>query len=286
MLASDRKGWITFGIAAAVLLVATVGWSMAMTHFKLWTQKYPVPWPEHVRVDEETFRNVTLPEQIGPYRLVGDGAFERDEAGNPEYDGVPDGEIIFRDDLLESLRVGTTLDSQRYDERMSNWYVARIYEDTSEPAGSPFKYWQIDVTFYTGSEVTVPHVPDICAQAGGASLDGRDVLHFPVPGAPEPWKTDTPLAALYYVKQGRQFVQYYVFCLNGLPQDNRDRVRIALTDLSLRYVYYAKIQFFPRGSVMNRSEVNARAEEFLQQVLPAVLRELPSRSTMQQYNEG
>jgi hypothetical protein len=286
IIAADRKGWVCFGIAAGLLLLATVGWSLGMHHFKLWTQKYPVPWPERVRVDEETFRNVSLPERIGPYRIVGDGFFERNDAGEPLYDKVPDGEIIFRDDLLESLRVGTTLDSQRYDERMSNWYVARIYEDTREPMNSPFKFWQMDVTFYTGSEVTVPHVPDICAQAGGATLDGREVLHFPVAGAPAPWDTGTPLAALYYLKDGRQFVQYYVFCLNGLPQANRDAVRLALTDLSLRYVYYAKIQFFPRGTVTNREEVNDRARDFLRQVLPIVLQEMPSRRTMQKYNEG
>ncbi|MCD4824683.1 MAG: hypothetical protein K8S55_08750 [Phycisphaerae bacterium] len=294
-------GWTHFGIVAGLLLAATIGWTVTMDTLKWYTRKEPVAWPENVQVDQKTFRNISLPKQFGKlkdgtyrYRRVEDGEIKRDKNGKPIHDDWPDGEIIHRHDMLETLKIGTTLDEKRYADRESNWYVARIYEDTTEPKGSPLKYWQLGIEYYTGSEVTVPHVPDICVLAGGARPigDGRKVLPVKIPGVPAPWDTDTELVALAYEKASegvaRRYVQYYLFSVNGVPEENRDKVRLILTKLTLRYVYYAKMQFFPYApnGVRDMSLANAKAKEFLRNSLPAILRELPSAERIEQMHKS
>ena len=261
-LRTTKAGWIHFGFIAVVLLVATVGWNSAMSGLGWWTRKEPVPWPKNVRVDKKTFQNLTLAKRFGPYKLA------------------KDGEIKQRKDVLETLMIDTTLNTTRIKKREGNWYVTRIYEDTREPKNSPFRFWHLDVTYFTGGETTVPHVPNACAQAGGATLTGEKILHTPVPVAPEPWSEDTAFTALGFEKITRgslfEFVQYYLFSINGHPETSRKRVRLRLANLSLRYVYFSKIQFFPNGNVMNTTETSEKAKDFLRHCLPAVLRELPS----------
>ena len=259
-LRTRKAGWVHFGFMAGVLLVATVGWDITMRSLGWWTRKEPVPWPKHVRVDKKTFQNLTLAKQFGPYKFVE--------------------EIELRPDVLETLMIGTTLDKARYKKRESNWYVTRIYEDTREPKNSPFRFWRLDVTYYTGGETTIPHVPKACLQAGGARLKGEKILHTPIPVAPEPWSKDTAFAALGFEKmtQGylHQLVQYYLFCINGQPETSRKEMRVRLANPFMRYVYFSKIQFFPNRNVMNMTEANEKAKDFLRHCLPAVLRELPS----------
>jgi hypothetical protein len=136
-----KLGWIHFGVMTGFLLIVAVGWNVAMNQLKWWFRKEPVPWPAGVVVNQKTFQNQTFPTSFGPYRLK------------------EDGDLKHADDMLSTLKIGTTLDEGRYSERKSNWYVLRVYEDTREPETSPYRYWQVDVVFYTGGEVNVPHVP-------------------------------------------------------------------------------------------------------------------------------
>lgn len=277
-----KKNWIHFSIAAGILLISTISWNVMMNVLKYYVRKEAVAWPANVKVSELEFRNISLPQQFGPYRMVeADGLLDRDEKGNPQKDGKPDGEVYYREDIKETLGIGSSLDEDRIKERKSNWYVARYYEDTREPENSPYRYWQLDLTYYTGSEVTVPHVPDICVLAGGSSIVGREVLDIQnVSGVPSPWNERTPFAALYYERNDAgayNYVQYYLFSVNGLPETDRDSARIELTKLSNRYVYYAKLQFFPRAVIRDRAQADGRARDFLRHCLPAVLGELPSQ---------
>lgn len=279
---NDRKSLIHFFIAAGILLVSTICWNIMMNALKFYVRKEAVVWPAHVKVSELEFRNISMPKQCGPYRMVeGDGILDRDEKGNPQQDGKPDGEVYYREDIKETLGIGSSLDEDRVKERKSNWYVSRYYEDTREPDNSPYKYWQMDLTYYTGSEVTVPHVPDICVLAGGSSIVGRDVLDIcDVYGVPSPWNKRAPFAALHYERNGADaynYVQYYLFSVNGLPETDRDMARLELTKLSNRYVYYAKLQFFPRAIIRDKAQADEHAKDFLRNILPYVLGELPSQ---------
>lgn len=287
----DKKNWIHFCIASGILLVSVISWNVITAKLKYYFRKEAVAWPQNVRISEVEFRNLSLPAHFGTnYRMVeGDGVLDRDEKGEPVKDGKPDGEVYYREDIKETLGIGTSLDEGRVVERKSNWYVSRYYEDVREPENSPYRYWQLDVTYYTGSEVTVPHVPDICVLAGGSSIVGRDVLHINnIPDVPAPWDKDTPFSALYYERNDMasyNYVQYYLFSVNGRPETDRDLARIELTKLSNRYVYYAKIQFFPRAVIRDRVQADEHARDFLKNALPAVLGELPSQEYMSSLNK-
>ena len=65
--------------------------------------------------------------------------------------------------------------------------------------------------------------------------------------------------------------------VNGLPETDRDSARIELTKLSNRFVYYAKMQFFPRAVIRDKAQANEHAKDFVRHCLPGVLGELPSQ---------
>jgi len=283
MSSSEKKPGIKhFVIASSFLLVATLGWGLAMSLLGFWTIKYPISWPARVQVDEVSARNISFPEQFGFYHKVIEPETEEQKKN------VPTGEIIYRDDMLETLKIGTKLDEMRYPDRQSNWYVARTYEDRRVQEKTQYRYWQMSLVYYTGGEVTVPHVPDICAQAGGATLLDRTVLPLYPPGsetaAPNPDWAKAKLVSLYYQNSKGRFVQYYLFSVNGFPDTSRESVRIKLLDLRKRYVYYSKLQFFPLWSISDKKEADRRACEFAREALPHVLAELPTVQDVKRLN--
>ena len=286
---SETAGFLSFGVAVSVLLVAIFGWSAASRTLQWHTRKEPMPWPEGVVVNHDTFINESLPMQFGPYRMVsGDGVFQGSMA-----DGKPDGQIEYDENTLEELGIGSTLDRQRVDARKSNWYVTRIYEDTRKNTGSSIRYWMLDVVYYSGGELTVPHVPDECVQAAGATPVGRDVLSLQIktPGPDwSQWTDGLEFVALRYEKSDAKglgrYVQYYLFNMCGLPMTSRERVRLGLMDLGRRYVYYAKIQVTPwPGRVDNSDEADSGAREFLTVCIPHVLGQFPSAQAVDQMKD-
>jgi len=282
------SGYLPFGIAAVLLLAATLGWGWAMNVLEWYTRKEPVPWPAGVTVDPETFQNTSLPERMGPYRLVTEDGVIPGPKGLVK-DGRPDGELAYSDETRETLGIGSTLDGGRHADRMSNWYVTRRYEDTRENKRSRFRFWQIDIVYYSGGELTVPHVPDECVQAAGARPTGKEVLDLKIPSLPEPWaawRDDTSFVSLRYQqttdKGTRNLVQYYLFSMCGLPRTSRERVRIDLMDLTRRYVYFSKIQFFPvLGAGSDPGLTDRKAAEFLTNCLPYALKQLPSAGDLE-----
>lgn len=281
---SDKKdnslrGWIHFGIAAGLLTVTTFGFNRTIKALEWVTQKDAVPWPESVIVDPDTFRWENLPTRVGDrYILAEDGEL------SGELDGIPDGEIIPTPDIMASLKIGTSWDKQRVASRRSNWYVIRIYRDTKRDAYDPLRYWQVEVYYYTGGLDLVPHVPERCLVAAGATLVDSVNVNFDIPQAQSPW--DEPLRfrrARYEVSDrlklsSRKYTQYYVFSLNGNPESSWERVRFELAKPWVRHCYFAKIQFAPRGHTPNTEEADRAARELMNYFLPVVLQSLPMPS--------
>ncbi|MFA6134230.1 MAG: hypothetical protein WC869_09480 [Phycisphaerae bacterium] len=272
---SASAGWTHFGIAAGVLLVTTIGWGWGVTQLQWALRKEPVPWPAGVTVSADC-RLTSFPARIGPFVLAEDGELER------QRDGQPDGDVIMREDVLESLHINTSVDKSRLAERQSNWYASRIYRDTRVDSG-PFRYWRLDLYYYTGLLDTVPHVPERCAQAGGAQLAGNSGVTFALTGTPEPWDKAAPFRKTCYeittgnnvLASTRRYVQYYTFSLNGAPQASWEMVRATLTLPTQRYCFFAKIQFGPAGEVPDFDETDAPAQEFIRLFMPAALATLP-----------
>jgi len=272
-----NRGMVHFLIAAGILILAASGWEVIIKGFKIPLDKKAVPWPANVQVNATDFYLESLPEKLGHYVLAQDG-----ELFEGKKDGVPDGLVILKKDVMETLGVGTGFDKKRYPARESNWYFASIYVDQRRKGNDPFRYWQLEITYYTGGLDLVPHVPDICLVAGGATLLGNSKAMFTIPTAPAPW--DEPLT---FVRVGyelpddlklssQRYVQYYIFSLNGQPETSRNTVRLKLANpFGSSYSYFAKIQFAPRGAVTDTAQADAAAEEFLLNVLPSVLAQLP-----------
>jgi len=274
-------GWVHFAVAAGILAVTAFGFEYTIAALELVTQKKAVPWPEkpfRVIVNPDTFRWENLPERVGNrYFLVEDGEL------NGEKDGVPDGEIVIKDDVLESLRIGSSLDEKRVGSRCSNWLSLRVYRDNTKPRGHPLRYWRLDVYYYTGGLDTVPHVPEACLQAAGATPLPSGTISFNVPAAQSPWG-DGPLSfrrARFEVPDvrtsgTRQVVEYYIFSVNGEPEDSRNRVRLKLMDPFEPYSYFAKIQFGCLGQPSSDKELDAAAEDFMNYMLPVIVRAFPT----------
>lgn len=275
-------GWIHFGIAAAILAASAVGFQYLVSVKEWATQKQAIPWPKGIVIDPQTFRWRNMPTDFaGRYVLAEDGEL----FGTT--DGQADGEIILKDDVMDTLGIGTSWDQERLDEGSSNWYVVRIYRDTTKPPGDPFRYWALQVFYYTGALDTVPHVPERCLEAGGASLVSSQEVTIAVPHAVKPWdELLTVRRTLYEVKGElgeipRLAAQYYIFSLNGLPETSWKTVRLTLAAPWVRYCYFAKIQFYPRMNLYRQvrqtsvEEIDAAAREFVSYFLPEVLRALP-----------
>ena len=281
---SQRRGWIHFGIIAGILAVTAIGFEWTIAALKIVTQKQSIPWPEGVIIDANSFRWANMPEQVGGrFFLVGDGEFS-----GGEEDGVPDGERILMDDVLDSLKIGTGFDKGRIPDRCSNWHVVRIYRDNSVPVGQPFRYWHLEVYYYTGGMDTVPHIPERCMQAAGARSVGSSDVNFRIPGLPSPW-WDQPVKfrrSRFELYDDRSFrtqevVEYYVFSLNGVPETSWENVRLQLTKPWVRYCYFAKVQFTPLGGGTRLKELDLAAEEFMGHFLPVILRALPMPSDIE-----
>jgi hypothetical protein len=276
------RGLVHFGVAAAILGISAVGFKSAIEFLELATEKQPVPWPKGVSVDRETFKWENLPREFGGrYVLVGDGELFK------QIDGIPDGEVTLGDDIMTTLGIGTGWDKDRFPDRSSNWYVARVYRDKTRSPGDPLQYWQLQVYYYTGALDTVPHVPERCLAAGGATLAGSQSVTITIPKLPSPWDEPLNLRRTLYERQNpttmstNEYAQYYVFSLNGRPESSWETVRLELAKPWVRHCYFAKIQFYPRGPVANTEQIDRAADEFMNHFLPVVLKALPMPSDVE-----
>lgn len=269
-----------FVAAVAILAIAAGTWRVAVGVLKISLQREAVPWPAQVTVDGD-FRNTSFLKVLGPYaRVEEDGLLDRGRDGNPHKDGAPDGENIHNPAVLEVMGMGTSTDKKNIPMRISNWYLARTYEDARETVNSPYKFWRLNITYYTGGLDTVPHIPESCWKAGGMSIVGSSGVNVQSPaGVPDEWKGNLKWQrVLAEDRSARQYLGYYIFSLNGKPEDSREQVRVGLMSPWIKHCYFAMIEVAPRGSTTNTEEMDRRTRDFIQACLPAVLKDLPMPS--------
>jgi hypothetical protein len=267
-----RPGWRAgnrhFLIAAVLLGAAAATWNILSAQLGIWVIKEPVVWPEGVRVDE-AFRMTSLPERIGPYVLHKDKEREIDA------------------DTMELLRIGHHGDKVNRPGRISNWLAVGIWRDTTVPEGSPMQYWRLEVYYYTGGADVVPHVPEICLVAGGADVEKTETasakLGGPLGKGHEAWLQPLTFQALRYRLPNIPGTRssYYIFSLNGRPENDRLLVRLKLTNPLVRHAYFAKIQFEPLGAAADSRQTDAAAGRFAQAMLPQILKVLPAASDVE-----
>jgi len=274
---SDRQGvsgWcrlnVHFLIAAVILAVAAAGWNAAISALEWALDKEPVPWPAGVRVHEKHFNLMSLPDEVPDWEGKTRFAFIKADSNN---DGRPDGELLVGEEQMALLKIGTPTDKKRWPLRRSNWYCVRRYEDVGVEGSR--RRWQLACYYYTGMLDPVPHVGERCLLAAGASFNELGHITFDVPEAPQPWKGKVVFRKILYEKNSQQYATYYTFSLNGRPEPDWKIVRFSLMKPWVRYCYFAKIEFGPDEPVVNPTEADQWAREFIRCFLPKVLETLP-----------
>jgi len=259
-------GWIHFGVAAGILLLAAVGFHTAVASLRIHLVKAPVPWPEGTEVAEH--RLMSFPERIGAYVQAADGELNR------ETDGEPDGAQVIAKELLDEMDVTKS---------PQNWYFQGIYRDSRAPGTYKTRgglYFWLSITYYTGMSDPVPHVAEVCLGASGADILARETVTLTVPTDQPEWRSVGVRRVAYAIRRpGAETLtsaQYYLFSMNGTPTSSRTKVRKDLMLPWNKYCYYAKIQV-----AMLRPQRDLRAgddacREFLREAIAAALRFLPS----------
>jgi hypothetical protein len=302
-LLADRH----FLVAAAVLAVTAAGWEAATAWLGIHAQKQPVEWPSGVTVSGD-FRLASLADELPALDVA--GAVLMDANGKPivAFKRVlPNVELskadpnhrdweVLSDTDLETLSIGTSVDKGNLAKRCCNWYASRVYRDTR--AGAPVGEWRLQVFYYTGGGDTVPHVPEICAAAGGAKVLDASRIQLAVQTVPEPWSREIPFTRTRYIvhapRDSREYysADYYTFSMNGAFSDSRLWVRWELLNPFIRCAYFAKMQFGPAWPSAGRPDgpaalaLDRAAEDFLRHVLPEVLKALPSRLDVQRQEQS
>jgi hypothetical protein len=268
----EKRGWRHFQLTVAILAVTVGGWSYAVTQLGWVLQKEPVPWRKPTRVSSD-FRLQTFPTSFGRYRMI-----------------EPNGETVLEDDIMDSLGIGRPVDARRLQNRRSNWYLIRRYEDTEAAPNSPYRFWQLELYYYTGEQRTVPHVPTRCLPAAGVQhvANRSKRVEFSVSGIPEdrplwsdkpvPFQRDAYEATVGRARRSQLMAVYYMFCFNGEPVEDWTKVRANLVLPFGKYCYFSKIQFSPigTGGIGDFEEADEAAAEFISQALPNVVKHFPS----------
>lgn len=211
--------------------------------------------------------------------------------GQRVLDDEPDGERTIGDEVLESLAIGTPLDASNFKDRKSTWYVSRTYIDRKKTIGEKYSQWQLDVTYYTGTMDKAPHFPERCLEAGGMFLGKKGNVTFSAPGAPGPWG-EGPVTCRFVEFSNPQIdranlrVQYYVYSLNGYPERSWEAVRLKMASVFGKYAFFAKIQFNPANEIRDLDEAKQASEEFVQYMLPEVLKALPMPEDIKRLESG
>lgn len=182
-------------------------------------------------------------------------------------------------------------------------YLSRWYKDTAWARGAPGRIVRLHVAYYTGTPDTVPHVPEVCFFAGGATDLGRGYVTLMLSG--EGYRPDPEHGGLLYQTQlkdkidpgkptrvpdrhikariftfgnqrkpnARENVLYF-FAANGKFLPSPEHVRLHGFDPRDKYSYHCKIEVQLPG-VADKQLAIERTSAFLSDLLPEIMACLP-----------
>lgn len=204
-----------------------------------------------------------VPRQVGDWHLV------REEGLN--------------EDILDAL--GTKL------------YLSRVYEDRSLETGATGRFVKLHLAYYTGTPDTVPHVPERCFVAGGATPVDETTAPLQLRGdafsqTGGQWMVKTPhdpsgirlsqnpIVATQFTfvpagNPGAQANVIYFFSCNGRFFSTPEGVRLKGYDPRDKYSYYCKIEVL-LPDVADVTIARNRTSQFLSDMLPQIIACLPN----------
>lgn len=177
-------------------------------------------------------------------------------------------------DRLRPYRVveRATLDAPVIDALGTDQYIQWMLEDTSLPPGDSLYTAMLFVTYDTGGQNLVPHVPDEC-RLGAGYQPARPHENREIPIDSPTLRSEIPLRVCTFVKtavfQRDEQTVVYLFHANGSFAATRDAVRILFNDPRDRFGYFSKVEIsFPRAS---REESVKGAAKLLSKLLPVLV---------------
>jgi hypothetical protein len=133
----------------------------------------------------------------------------------------------------------------------------------------PWRVTQLFVTYYTGVQDQVPHVPDECYYQGAYIRDSDKVLDIDMPDL---GRRIAVRRLTFFPPPPRQSTDkvyvYYVICANGDCYADRERVRLRMADWQETHLYYSKVELTFDGVNDGDSPLaDQQASELLDKVL-------------------
>lgn len=177
------------------------------------------------------------------------------------------------------LRERVPIPEEVIEELGTKLYIQWILENPLAE-GPPFaRSASLFVTYYTGVQDQVPHVPDECYGQSGAGQTGVNDIEFKRPDG-QKYKVRRLGFAM---PRGRGFsFVYYVFIVNGDLYCDRNDVRLRCGWPTEKHLYYSKIEISFRSQDSEAPpEMDRTAERLLNQVISVMLKDhLPDVAAM------
>lgn len=176
-------------------------------------------------------------------------------------------------------------------------YISRTYEDTSWPENKPGRLARLHVAYYTGTADTVPHVPERCFTAAGATFLDKATTQLTIAGPQYLVSEDGRAEAYSALAQDEVTIPetrfdasifryadaenpdrisnvIYFFAANGKYLAGSYQVRASGFDPTDEYSYYCKVEVMVPG-IIDQDEMAQRTSEFLSAMLPEIMAALP-----------
>lgn len=151
--------------------------------------------------------------------------------------------------------------------------------DTS-PARVPWKSANLSVTYYTGVQDQVPHVPEECMHQAAYLFDSEATLEADMKELGR--RVDIHRLSFYPPRRtGEKTYVYYTICVNGDFYTDRQRVRLRMGDPRESHLYYSKVELTIEGlNEDNLAVADQRAFSILDRVLVELVKShWPERGT-------
>ncbi|MEE8374185.1 MAG: hypothetical protein V3R87_10735 [Dehalococcoidia bacterium] len=131
----------------------------------------------------------------------------------------------------------------------------------------------LSVTYYTGKQDQVPHVPEECFQQGNFSPVDDDHLDFRLPHA----DITIPVRRLSFQPPGEVGLQtyyiYYTICVNNRFFSERNAARVRMADPRDTHLFYSKIELLFEDVIESRlGDLDEQARELFGRTLRELAR--------------
>ena len=168
--------------------------------------------------------------------------------------------------LLNAGKLSAEAEEELGTKSYLNWLVNR-------PNPGPWRQVMLLITYYTGKQDQVPHVPEECEFQGGLTQWGGKVMfNWNVSGTGE--NVEVGRVVFDDPKQyGLRLVSYYTIAINGEFKGDRNGVRIRMSDPIDTHLYYSKAEVAIWTSTEAKlEELDRAARDLLERTLGELVR--------------